>query len=66
MAEFWTHLADINFELKKYLKAYYFYENAIILGKLRSNEDELPIDIVKYKEYPEKMKIICKEKLNKI
>jgi tetratricopeptide (TPR) repeat protein len=66
MAEFWCLLGDINFELKKYKKAFYFYENAIILGKLRVNDDELPVDIIKYKDYPEKMKINCKEYLDKV
>jgi hypothetical protein len=59
-------LGDINFELKKYKKAFYFYENAIMLGKLRVNDDDLPIDIIKYKEYPEKMKINCKDLLDKV
>lgn len=63
MAEFWCLLGDINFEMKKYQKAYYFYDNAIILGSQRLSGDELPIDVKKYKEYPDKMKIICKEKL---
>jgi hypothetical protein len=66
MAEFWCLLGDINFELKKYKKAFYFYENAIMLGKLRVNDDDLPIDIIKYKEYPEKMKINCKDLLDKV
>ena len=66
MAEFWCLLGDINFELKKYKKAFYIYENAIILGKLRVNDDDLPVDIIKYKDYPEKMKINCKEALDKI
>lgn len=60
MSEFWCLLGDINFELKKYEKAYHFYNNAIILGKQRSNDDDLPIEVIKYKEYPEKIKDICK------
>lgn len=66
MSEFWCLLGDINFELKKYKKAYYFYENALIIGKSRSNDDDLPIELNKYKEYPEKMKSICKELIQKI
>jgi tetratricopeptide (TPR) repeat protein len=66
MAEFWCLLGDINFEMKKYKKAYYFYDNAIILGSQRLNGDELPIDVKKYKEYPDKMKIICKDLVDKI
>jgi tetratricopeptide (TPR) repeat protein len=61
MAEFWCLIGDINFELKKYKKAFYFYDNAIELGKFRSNEDDLSIEINKYKTYPEKMKTICKK-----
>jgi len=66
MSEFWCLLGDINFEMKKYQKAYYFYDNAIILGSQRLNGDELPIDVKKYKEYPDKMKIICKDLIDKI
>jgi glycosyltransferase involved in cell wall biosynthesis len=66
MAEFWCLLGDINFEMKKYQKAYYFYDNALLLGSQRLNGDELPIDIKKYKDYPEKMKNICKELVYKI
>ena len=66
MSEFWCLLVDINFEMKKYQKAYYFYDNAIILGSQRLNNDELPIDVKKYKEYPDKMKIICKDLVDKI
>jgi glycosyltransferase involved in cell wall biosynthesis len=66
MSEFWCLLGDINFEMKKYQKAYYFYDNAIILGSQRLNGDELPIDVKKYKEYPDKMKIICKDSIDKI
>ena len=66
MSEFWCLLGDINFEMKKYQKAYYFYDNAIILGSQRLNNDELPIDVKKYKEYPDKMKIICKDLVDKI
>ena len=66
MAEFWCLLGDINYELKKYKKAYFFYENARWLGEHRSNNDDLPVEINKYKEYPEKMKKICKELIDKI
>lgn len=63
IAEFWCLLGDINFELKNYKKSYYFYDNALIFGKCRSNDDDLPIEINKYKDYPIKMKNICKEKI---
>lgn len=52
MAEFWCLLGDC-FKSQKY-RSIKFYENAIALGKKRK-EDELPIDISKYKEYPERM-----------
>lgn len=53
-AEFWCLLGDIFFKQKKLNKAKRFYKNAIILGSKRKG-DNLPIEINKYKEYPEKM-----------
>lgn len=55
MAEFWCLLGDLYYHQKKYDKAIAFYENAIILGSKRSNEDGWPIEIAKYKEYPTKL-----------
>jgi tetratricopeptide (TPR) repeat protein len=66
LAEFWCLLGDINFELKKYKKAYYYYDNATILGKSRNKSDDLFIDIKKYEIYPEKMKNKCKELVENI
>jgi hypothetical protein len=54
MAEFWCLLGDIFYYLKDKIRAISFYENAILLGSKRKNDD-LPLDISKYKEYPEKM-----------
>lgn len=55
MAEFWCLLGDILYKQKKYDKAQSMYENALVLGTKRSNKDHWPIDIPKYREYPEKM-----------
>jgi len=60
MAEFWCALGDINFQLNKYQKAIYFYENAIMFGEKRKSNDEFSIEIKKYKIYPEKMIDKCK------
>jgi hypothetical protein len=55
MAEFWCILGDINYQLKKYQKAIYFYENAIMFGNDREMDDDFSIEIKKYKIYPENM-----------
>ncbi len=56
MAEFWCLMGDIHyFILDKYDKAIEFYENAILLGSRRLIDDPYPMEISKYKEYPEKM-----------
>ena len=54
MAEFWCLLGDIFYRQQKYLKAKAFYENGIILGSRRKNDD-WPIELSKYKEYPQQM-----------
>jgi len=59
MAEFWCLLGDIYYKIKEYKKSYLFYENALILGSRRLSSDEWPIEISKYKEYPEKMMASC-------
>jgi hypothetical protein len=53
-AEFWCLLGDIYYKQKKYKKSKCFYENAVLIGSQRQT-DELPIEISKYKEYPEKI-----------
>lgn len=56
MAEFWCLLGDLYlYSMKEYDRAYQFYENAIILGSQRLEEDTMPMEISKYQEYPEKM-----------
>jgi tetratricopeptide (TPR) repeat protein len=54
-AEFWCLMGDILYHQKKFEKSKVMYENAIILGQRRSNNDLFPIEINKYKEYPNKM-----------
>lgn len=54
-AEFWCLLGDIYYFQKKWDKSKCFYENAKIIGQKRKNKDDMPIEITKYKEYPEKM-----------
>lgn len=61
MAEFWCLLADIYYSKNYFQKAESLYENAIILGQQRHNTDLWPIDIDKYKDYPEQMIKSCKE-----
>lgn len=55
MAEFWCLLADVYYAIKDYERARVFYENAIILGSRRLKDDGWPMEISKYKEYPQKM-----------
>ena len=59
MAEFWCLLADVYYDLKDYEKAKCFYENAIILGERRLQNDGWLIEVSKYKTYPQKMINAC-------
>ena len=61
MAEFWCLLGDVYYDAKDYDKAKEFYENAIILGSRRLKDDGWPMEISKYKEYPQKMIEVCKK-----
>lgn len=63
MAEYWCLLGDIYYKTNDYKKALAFYENAIVLGRRRASLDEWPVEISKYKEYPEKMIASCKSML---
>jgi tetratricopeptide (TPR) repeat protein len=65
LAEFWCLLADIYFSANDFLKAKEFYQNAILLGTHRILDDEYPIEISKYKEYPEKMMTACDSAVEK-
>lgn len=55
MSEFWCLLGDLFYRQKKFGKAKSMYENALIVGKRRKNSDDWPVEISKYKEYPETM-----------
>jgi tetratricopeptide (TPR) repeat protein len=63
MAEYWCLLGDVYYQTNEFKKALAFYENAIVLGRKRSNLDEWPVEISKYKIYPEKMFESCKSML---
>lgn len=65
MPEFWCLLGDIHYKMKNFHKAIVFYENAIVLGERKIN-DNWPIDLSKYKEHPEKMINSIKETLTKV
>jgi tetratricopeptide (TPR) repeat protein len=52
MAELWCLLGDIHVLIAQYKKAKQFYENAIIFGQRRLNDDLYPMDISKYSDYP--------------
>lgn len=60
MAEFWCLTGDVYYHLlNDFEKARDFYENAIILGARRLKTDKWPMDIPKYKQYPERMIKSC-------
>lgn len=62
MAEFWCLMGDVFYHLSKdFKRAQEFYENAIKLGSKRLKTDKWPMDITKYKSYPEKMIESCKK-----
>ncbi len=64
MAEFWCALGDAHYVvLKDYKKANKFYENAILLGAERLGNDDWPMDVSKYKEYPVKIMKSCDDLL---
>jgi tetratricopeptide (TPR) repeat protein len=65
MAEFWCLAGDVQYYLlKKFDKARHLYDNAIILGSQRKQDDTWPMDISKYQEYPEKMIKSCDDIVN--
>ena len=66
MAEFWCLLGDIYYKLlKKYSKATVFYDNALKLGKHRLQDDMWPMEIKKYRDYPNLMKRQCAHKIDR-
>lgn len=67
MAEFWCLLGDVHYHLlNRFEKARSFYENAIVLGACRLKKDKWPMDIVKYRDYPQKMIESCNKILNSV
>lgn len=67
MAEFWCLAADGYFFLMKEIRhAETLYENAINLGSKRRLNDEWPMDITKYEEYPKKFLESCRKIKEKI
>lgn len=60
MAEAWCLTGDVFYHLlRKFDFAKEFYENAIILGAKRLSSDKMPMDVEKYRIYPEKMIESC-------
>lgn len=66
LAEFWCLLADIYYAIGDYKKSLCFYDNAKILGSRRLNSCDFPMEISKYKEYPEKMINACNSLINNL
>jgi len=62
MAEFWCLIGDVHYHiLSDFTKAKIFYKNAIVLGANRLKNDKWPMDIAKYKSYPNKMIKSCNQ-----
>lgn len=59
MAEFWCLLADIYYGSGDNKRAYDFYQNGMLLGQRRKKSSDWPMELSKYKEYPEKMMAAC-------
>lgn len=55
MAEFWCLLGDFFYIKGEWSKAKIYYQNAIIMGEKRNFQDESPIEVLKYKKYPNQM-----------
>ena len=64
MAEYWCLLGDIYYKKKRYEQARVFYENALDLGRKRQ-PDDWPMDVPKYRKYPQEMVRGCTEILDK-
>jgi hypothetical protein len=66
MAEFWCLSGDVYYHiLSQFELAKEFYENALILGSKRLNDDIWPMDVSKYKKYPTMMIDSCDKILKK-
>lgn len=54
-AEFWCLFGDLFMKQRKYGKARSMYENALTIGSRRPANDSHPVEIDKYKKYPQSM-----------
>lgn len=62
MAEFWCLTGDVHYHLlRNFEHAKEFYENALHLGPWRKRDARWPMDIPKYRQYPEAMLRSCRE-----
>jgi glycosyltransferase involved in cell wall biosynthesis len=59
MSEFWCLLGDVYYATGDYERAKALYENGMILGSRRPLDDGWPMEISKYRDYPEKMIAAC-------
>jgi len=66
LAEFWCLLGDAFAKMGQWHRASGFYDNAIVLGSRRKHDDQFPIEISKYKEYPDKMLERCREAIKQM
>ena len=67
MAEFWCLLGDIYYFLQyDFHRAVRFYENAVHFGSKRKSGDEWPIQLSKYKKYPQEMIENCRDLSSKL
>lgn len=60
-AEFWCLLGDAFVSLNQWHRAAAFYDNALVLGSRRVNNDSFPVEVSKYHEYPTKMLEQCRQ-----
>jgi glycosyltransferase involved in cell wall biosynthesis len=60
MAEFWCLLGDAFYQRNQYNQAIIWYENAMMLGSKRLTNDEFPMEVEKYKKYPQAMIESCR------
>lgn len=59
MAEFWCLLGDFFYIKGEWSKAKIYYQNAIIMGQKRNFQDDTPVEVLKYKKYPNQMIESC-------
>lgn len=64
MSEFWCLAGDIMYQKRNFKNAISLYENAIIIGKQRLKSDRWPMDVSKYKDYPNIMINKCNKIMN--